>query len=257
MKPSKKTSWGTEAQWYSEHLKDDDTYHAKVVLPNILRLVDPKKGQHVLEIGCGEGYFAEMLAEKGSAVIGCDISPELIALAKKKGKATYHVTPAQDLSMFGTDSFDIVLAVLTLQNMERLDTVMKEVARVLKPTGRFVFVINHPVLLIPQSSSWDYDEQKKVQYRRIDAYLSERRIAIDMHPGKERKSMTYSFHRSLQEYMKLLRAAGFALTRLEEWISHKESEPGPRAKAENTARKEFPLFMMIEATCITSRGEQK
>ncbi len=74
---------------------------------------------------------------------------------------------------------------------------------------------------------------------------------MDMHPGKRGgKSFTYSYHRSLQDYMKALRSAGFAITRLEEWISHKTSEPGPKAKAENTARKEFPLFMLVEATVI-------
>jgi hypothetical protein len=101
---------------------------------------------------------------------------------------------------------------------------------------------------VPQSSSWGFDEEKKVQYRRLDAYLSGKKVTIDMHPGKgKKKSVTYSFHRSLQEYMKLLKGAGFCITRLEEWISHRVSEAGPRAKAEDVSRKEFPLFMMIEA----------
>ena len=247
MQQKRTTSWGNEAEWYGDHLKGSDTYHTKVLRPNILRLVAPMKGQRVLEIGCGEGFFAEEIAHAGSTVTGCDISPELIALAEKKGKAKYLVTPAQDLSPFGDASFDVVLAVLTLQNMEKLDVVMKEVARVLKPDGRFLFILNHPVLRAPQQTAWGFDEKTKTQYRRLDAYLSEKRIAIDMHPGTGKKSLTYSFHRSLQEYMKLLRTAGFAVTRLEEWISHKKSQPGPRAKAEDAARKEFPLFMMIEA----------
>ena len=249
MKSSNKTSWGKEAAWYSEHLKDSDTYHAKVLLPNILRLIEPKKGQQVLEIGCGEGFFSEEIAKKGSTVTGCDISPELIALAKQKGRASYVVTPAQNLSLFKDSSFDVVLAVLTLQNMERLDLVMKETSRVLCAKGRFIFVLNHPVIRSPQTSSWDYDEKKKIQYRRLDAYLSERKVSIDMHPGSGKKSLTYSFQRSLQEYMKLLRSAGFSIVMLEEWISHRKSAAGPRAKAEDVARKEFPLFMMIEAEC--------
>lgn len=247
---NKKTSWGNETDWYAEHLEGNDTYHAKVVLPNVLRVIAPMKGQKVLEIGCGEGYFARALAKKGSEVTACDISPELIAIAKERGgDVVYKVTPAQDLSFAKNDSYDVVLAVLTLQNMERIDAVMKEVARVLKKDGRFVFVLNHPVVRIPHSSEWGYDEAKKVQYRRSDSYLSAKKVTIDMHPGKGgKKSFTYSFHRSLQEYMKVLRSAGLCITRLEEWISHRTSEPGPRAQAENTARKEFPLFMMIEAS---------
>jgi hypothetical protein len=68
------------------------------------------------------------------------------------------------------------------------------------------------------------------------------------HCGGFFQVLTYSFHRPLQEYIKVLGNAGFVVTHLEEWISHKISEPGPRADAENRARKEFPLFMCIAAT---------
>lgn len=254
--PKKKdtTSWGKEAQWYRAHLQEEDTYHAKVILPNLLRLIDPQKGQRVLEIGCGEGFFARELAKKGSEVTACDISQELVDLGVKTGgEVTYRVSKAQDLSWVSPQSVDVVLAVLTLQNMEHLDVVMKEVARTLAPGGRFIFVLNHPVVRVPKGSEWGFDEQTKTQYRRLNAYLSASKTQIDMHPGdSKKKSVTYTFHRSLQEYMKLLRAAGFCITRLEEWISHKTSEPGPRAQAENVSRKEFPLFMMVEVQMISS-----
>ncbi len=248
-----KTSWGNEAEWYSDHLEQGDTYHAKVILPNILRLIAPEKGLRVLEIGCGEGFFARELARGGATVVASDISPELIEIGKKKGGGvTYHVSKAQDLSWVEEGSMDVVLAVLTLQNMETIDSVMKGVARALAKNGRFIFVLNHPVVRIPKASHWGYDEAAKVQYRKLDAYLSSKKISIDMHPGKKGKqSLTYSFHRSLQEYMKILRGAQFCVTRLEEWISHRSSEKGPRENAENTARKEFPLFMMVEAQLIT------
>lgn len=243
------TSWGKEAEWYCDHLDGDDTYHTKVILPNILRIVAPHKEQKVLELGCGEGFFARELARAGSTVTASDISKELIQIGKKKGAGVeYVVSKAQDLSWAKPRGYDIVLAVLTLQNMEHIDDVFQEVRKVLKPDGRFIFVLNHPIIRTPKTSAWGYDEKAHVQYRRLDGYLSAKKVAIDMHPGEKSKhSLTYSFHRSLQEYMKLLRGAGFCITRLEEWISHRTSEPGPRAKIENIARKEFPLFMAIEA----------
>ncbi len=255
-KPKTATSWGSEADWYADHLAEDDTYHAKVVLPNVLRIIDPKKGMKVFEIGCGEGYFSRELAKKGATVTASDISPELIAIGKKKGGGvTYRVSNAEDLSWATPSEYDVALAVLTIQNMERIDMVMKGVARALKNEGRFVFVLNHPVVRVPKASQWDFDEEKKVQYRRLDGYLSGKKVQIDMHPGKGgKKSVTYSFHRSLQEYMKILRTAGFCITRLEEWISHRVSDSGPRAKAENVARKEFPLFMMIEVQKLPTKS---
>lgn len=244
-----KTSWGKEAEWYTDHLESHDTYHAKVILPNLLRIVEAKKGSTILEIGCGEGYFARAFAGEGASVIASDIGKELIAKAKEKGGGPeYHASPAEDLSWVRLRSVDTVVAVLTLQNMEKIEPVMKEVANVLRPGGHFVFVINHPAFRIPKKTAWGFDETTGTQYRRTDAYLSAHREKMDMHPGlRGKRSVTYSFHRSLQDYMKALRGAGFAVTRLEEWISHKTSEPGPRARGENIARKEFPLFMLIEA----------
>jgi ubiquinone/menaquinone biosynthesis C-methylase UbiE len=250
-KNKRSTSWGNEAQWYANHLKGNDTYHAQVIIPNLMRLVSPKLGVHLLDIGCGEGLFARMCAEKGAQVCASDISPELIAYAQKQcNKGTYMVSPSEDLSWVKPMSQDIVTAILTLQNVERIEPVLHEVRRVLKKQGRFICVLNHPAFRIPKVSSWGFDEKEQKQYRRIDAYLSARKEVIDMHPGSRRiQSFTYSFHRSLQDYMKAFRGEGFAVVRIEEWISHKTSEPGPRARAENYARKEFPLFMLIEAQC--------
>ena len=46
--------------------------------------------------------------------------------------------------------------------------------------------------------------------------------------------------------MKIFSKSGFAITRLEEWISHKQSGTGPRQTAEDKARREIPMFMCIE-----------
>ena len=67
-----------------------------------------------------------------------------------------------------------------------------------------------------------------------------------MHPGKKGSEVTISFHRPLQYFFKLFSKTGLSVTRLEEWISHKESQNGPRKVAEDKARKEFPLFLALE-----------
>ena len=117
----------------------------------------------------------------------------------------------------------------------------------LKHKGRFIFVLNHPAFRVLKRTSWGFDESVGMQYRRVDGYLSGAKIAVDMHPGKQGGTKTVSYHRSMQDFFKALHGAGFAASRLEEWISHKKSGKGPRQKAEDTARKEIPLFMCIEA----------
>ncbi len=244
---NKKTSWGKVADWYGEYLEGDDTYQAKVILPNLLRVLDIKKGEKILDLACGQGFFAREFAKAGAQVVGADIAKELIAQAQNLGgDVVYHVAPAHKLSFAKDGEFDAVVCVLALQNIEDLAAVEKEVKRVLSSRGRFVIVLNHPAFRVLKRSSWGWDEEAGVQYRRVDGYLSAAKVPIEMHPGAG-STKTISYHRSLQDFFKSLAAAGFAVTKLEEWISHKASEHGPRQKAEDTARKEIPLFMLLEA----------
>lgn len=229
-----------------------DSYHATLILPNLLRIINPHSGMKILEIGCGDGFFSDAFARAGAEVTGADIAEEMIARARTRTDAvTWHVAPADKLSFASDVSFDTAVVVLALQNIENLQSALAEATRVVVPGGSVVVVLNHPAFRIPKRSSWGWDEQAHVQYRRLDAYISESRETIDMDPGNAvDKRFTVSFHRPLQVYMKALIKNGFVIDGFEEWNSHKASEPGPRADAENTARKEFPLFLMLRARKI-------
>lgn len=245
--PKTPTSWGSVDAWYDEHLSGEDTYHARVILPNLLRLVDPKPGLTVLDVACGQGFFAQHFLDKGASVIGVDIAEELIARAKVNAPgATFFTAPADNLSRIQDAHIDRAMTTLAIQNIADANKVFAEVARVLKPGGTYTIVLNHPAFRIPKQSSWGYDEKAGIQYRRLDGYLSESRVGIDMHPGGEKNTETISFHRPLQWYVKALIKQGLLIDRLEEWTSDKTSV-GKRAKAENKARKEFPLFLALRA----------
>ncbi|MBK8035515.1 MAG: methyltransferase domain-containing protein [Verrucomicrobiaceae bacterium] len=203
-----------------------------------------KRGERVLDLGCGQGVFCRAMAQKGAEVTGVDASPTLIQKAK-----TYPVRPpirylARDAAHIGDlGEFDVISAILCVQNMEKLTEVTAAAARALKPGGRMLWVMNHPAFRIPRQSSWGFEDERKLQYRRLDAYSSELSIPIVMHPGKHDSESTVSFHRSLTGLTRAGFASGLVLGGIEEWHSHKESQPGPRARAENRARKEFPLFL--------------
>ena len=248
-KKADKTSWSAVADWYDTYLEvTPDSYQAMVIAPNLLRVLALKKGETIIDVACGQGYFTRTFLEAGANAVGADISKELIATAKKRApKIDFHVAPAHKLAFAKNDSFDVATIVLAIQNIENIVEVFAEVRRVLKTDGRFVLVMNHPAFRIPKRTSWGWDEAGKVQYRRVDGYLSAATIPIDMHPGKTVSTKTLSYHRSLQDFFKALAKAGFAVTKLEEWISHKKSEKGPKQLAEDTARKEIPLFLMLEA----------
>lgn len=253
---AKSTSWGSVADWYDEHIEQSiDSYQAKVIMPNILRILDLKPRMTILDVACGQGYFSRAFAENGAIVIGCDVSNELIEMAKKHllKKIEYHTASADDLSFVKDASIDAVVIILAIQNIENMAGTFAECARVIRSNGRLIIVLNHPTFRIPDRSSWEWDVKAGKQYRRLDAYMSDSQTKIDMTPGmneKADKRFTISFHRPLQSYFKALAKAGLAVTRLEEWISHKESQKGPRAEEEDRMRKEIPLFLCLEAVKI-------
>jgi len=243
------TSWGGVADWYDTYLeKDTDNFQEKVIAPNLLRILDLKKETRVFDLACGQGFFTRKWALTTKNVSGADISQELIAQATKHApKIQFYATPAHTLPFLKNASLDVVTIVLAIQNISNMQDVFNEVSRVLVPGGRFVLVINHPAFRAPKRSSWQWDEKEMTQYRRIDGYLSSGKIEIVMHPGKVNSEVTYSYHRPLQEFFKALSKSGFAVGRLEEWISHKKSQKGPRQETEDRIRKEIPMFMMLEA----------
>lgn len=250
-----KTSWGNVADWYDNLIENgNNSYQKKLILPNLIRLLEIKKGEIIVDIACGQGFFTNEFAKKGAKVIGTDISPELINIASEhRSNLTieYHVSPADNLSFIKNESIDKVIVILSLQNIGNANDVIKEVSRVLKAKGKLFMVLNHPVFRIPKKSSWGWDDKLKIQYRRLDSYLSESKEPIQMHPGEKPWEKTISFHRPLQFYFKTLSKNGFLVSRLEEWNSHKVSENGPKKYAEDKARREFPLFLFLEAVKTT------
>lgn len=251
-KAPKNTSWGGVASWYDAMVEGPGgSFQTDLILPNLGRRLKLATNDVVVDIACGQGFFCRAFSSAGARVVGVDIAPELIAIAKLKSPTLeYHVASSEKLDFIADASADKVTCISAIQNIEKLNSTLNEAARILKPTGRLYIVMNHPCFRVPKMSSWGWDEQFKVQYRRIDAYLGERKVAMQMHPGSNPEEVTASFHRPLQSYVKALEKAGLAVCGLEEWNSHKESDSGPRAGAENEARKQIPLFLFLEACKI-------
>jgi len=245
------TSWDKVANWYDKHVSEASDHHRDVIIPGALKLLDPKKGEKIIDVGCGQGDFCRELASRGAQVVGIDASKKLIDIAKKrtgeKYNIHYRVADAENLDGIQDATFDAACSILAIQNMENIDAIAKETARVLKKNGRLVWVLNHPCFRIPRQSGWGFDEKRKLQYRRIDRYMTEIKIPIQMHPGAAPSINTWTFHRPLSVYFDKLNSVGFALNKLEEWVSRRTSKPGAKARAENMSREEIPLFLAISA----------
>ncbi|MFH1709851.1 MAG: methyltransferase domain-containing protein [bacterium] len=245
------TSWDKVAGWYDKHVCEASDHHRDVIIPETLKLLDPKAGEKILDVGCGQGALCRELARDGVQAVGIDASKKLIDLAKKRSGEKYNihyrVADAGKLDGIQDGTFDAACSVLAVQNMDNLEAAAKEMSRVVKSGGRLLWVLNHPCFRIPRQSGWGFDEKRKLQYRRVDRYMTEIKIPIQMHPGAAPGVHTWTFHKPLSAYFYQLNSFGFVVTKLEEWVSQRKSKPGGKARAENMARAEIPLFLAILA----------
>ncbi len=237
-------SWDASESWYTSCVGEKGHYyHQAIILPNTLKLLG--KFTSLLDVGCGQGVLARQLS-KEIRYVGIDQSRALIASAKKlTPEREFIVADASQTLPLEEKQFDRVTFILSLQNMEHGQAALLGASKHLVKKGKIFIVLNHPCFRIPRQSSWGIDEQKKLQYRRVDTYMSKQKIPIQTSPGKGEKSeATFSYHYSLSELCHWLKEAKIKIETIEEWCSDKSSM-GSRAKMEDRARLEIPLFMAI------------
>lgn len=245
------TSWEPVEKWYKQAVGEEGHYfHKQIVLPGILRLFKfSDENSALLDLACGQGILAKHLPEKVH-YFGIDISPSLIKEAKKSDANPLHQYAVADVTKalpIKNATFSHAAIVLALQNIEHPSQVFANARKYLRPDGKLLIVLNHPCFRIPRQSSWQIDENKKIQYRRLDRYFSSMNIPIQAHPSKGEKSPeTISFHHPLSTYSSWLKDNGFVIELIEEWCSDKTSTGGA-AKMENRSREEFPMFLTILA----------
>lgn len=242
------TAWEESSKWYDAIVGVEGHHYHRMVLPYVLKHMDLKKESRLLDLGCGQGVLERAIAQS-VYYQGLDLSKGLIEKAKQRAASdAHHFTVADITKPFPLKERDFTHATLlfVIQNVQDSAFVFKELAKHLVTGGMCIIVMNHPCFRIPRQSHWGVDEAKKLQYRKIERYMTPLQIPIQTHPGKEGSDTTLSYHFPLSAISAFLFDAGFAILLLEEWVSDKKSS-GPLARMENRAREEFPLFLMIKA----------
>jgi ubiquinone/menaquinone biosynthesis C-methylase UbiE len=262
-KPSEKkelTLWDQASRWYDSLVGSQGTnYQKDIIMPGVFRLLEANKKDRILDLACGQGVFSRYLAKEGVQVEGLDSSSELLTYARTRSHPAikYHVGDAGDIKNFDADRFDGIASLMAIQNIERMDLLFKSAAHWLKPGKCFVVVMTHPCFRVPRQSHWGWDDEKKLEYRRVDHYMTEADVPLLTPPFADSKSFTLTYHRPLQSYVSALVQAGFYVDAMEEWVSNKKSMPGKRAKAENRSKKEIPLFLALRARLHSVPPTQK
>lgn len=246
------TSWNKVAPWYNKIVgSHGHYYHEQVIFPSLKAIINPKKGQSVLDIGCGQGVYGKLLG-KDINYLGFDLSPRLISLAKKSDNLpthSYYVADATQPLPVKPASIDYAISILALQNMNDAKTAISSMAQSLRPNGTLAIVLNHPAFRIPRQSSWEIDDNSKIEYRRVNRYLTPLEIPINTHPGDKNSTVTWSYHQPISYYVEAIVDSGCVVTGFFEWTSNKISS-GKAKKMEDRARNQFPLFLTLVAKKI-------
>jgi ubiquinone/menaquinone biosynthesis C-methylase UbiE len=254
-KHTARTSWDPVADWYDGWMgKDGGRYHREAAIPVILELLEPRPGEEILDVGCGQGVLAESIFRAQARYTGVDISGRLLQRARR-----YHARHGRfiqgdarclsEVAGLRKGSFDAVAFLLSIQNMDPLQPVLDSAAWALKSAGRLVMLMTHPCFRVPRQSGWGWDEERKLQYRRVDRYLTPLSVPMKAYPGRQR-GVTLDFHRPLQDYVNGLADCGLVVNCIREMPVRRALMPGPRAKATNAADRELPLFLSLRAVKI-------
>jgi trans-aconitate methyltransferase len=103
----------------------------------LLELLDPKPGEHILDLGCGPGQLTAKIAERGANVVGLDASPAMIGQARQNfPQLSFVLQDASEMQFH--EQFDAVFSNAALHWMLDRIEVARAVTASLKPGGRFV-----------------------------------------------------------------------------------------------------------------------
>jgi len=134
------------AEWYDETMAISELGLSG--RRTVLRLLGPGPGR-LLDAGCGGGSHMLAFAEAGWAPVGVDVSEEQLRLARARG-CEVALAPAERLP-FEDASFDAVVSMWTHTDVEEFPAAVREMARVLRPGGRLVYLGVHPCFVGPHS----------------------------------------------------------------------------------------------------------
>jgi SAM-dependent methyltransferase len=144
--------WDHNAAFWDDYFKEGNDFHHLLISPAVERLLELQPGEAVLDVACGNGALARRLADLGGQVTACDVSAVFLERARARsveysGRISYlqvDATDEEQLLELGENRFAAATCTMALMDMAQIDPLFRALARLVRPGGRFVFVLCHP-----------------------------------------------------------------------------------------------------------------
>lgn len=228
---------------YAELRRTESGLNAALEQPALMSLLPASfESLDVLDLGCGFGDFAATAVKRGAAsATGIDISSRMLAVARERvvdPVAVFICQPLETVSL-GDEAFDLIVSSLALHYIEDYAAVVGKVVRALRPHGRFVFSVEHPIATANGDYEWQFDAAGAKLHWKLDRYREEgRRESTWFVDG------VIKYHRTVETYVNGLLDAGLRLTRLTEPEATPEAM---KARADLVETRRRPVFLLLAA----------
>ena len=204
-------------------------------LPALRDFIGPGQDE-VLEIGCGEGRVARTLTALGYRVTATDAVPAMVAAAAAARSAERHLVADAAALPFAAASFDRVMAYNVLMDVADMAAVLREVRRVLRPSGQLIASIVHPF----RDRGRFAGPEPEADFVLKGSYFGRVRFdGIEERDGKEMHFAGWS--QPLESYAAALEQAGLAIASLREPLPDLAVAP----RLVQSAR--VPMFLWLKA----------
>lgn len=210
-------AWQRLSAWWDNDIQGGDPFHRYLVFPGMLRLIDCKPKQKILDIGCGNGALSRRLFDRGVDVLGVDISEIFVekAIEKSDSMMRYQVLDATSeselLNLSSLEKFDVVVCSMVLHDLPVIEPLLNTLSKLLRPNGCVVFSIPHPCFNMGEVRLDFFSESPHVSRAR---YVNAGHL--EMKSKKNQPISQHCFHRSLAELFQSFFSVGMVLDRLEE-----------------------------------------
>lgn len=246
----------SQSEARAQNIYDDDKFfEGYITLPRQVQGLDGSpewpvfrsmipdiKGSNVLDLGCGFGWLCRWARAAGAEqVLGIDISSNMLAKAQAFSKDSGITYLQADLETVKLQpiTYDVVLSSLAFHYLKNLPALIAQVYERLKPSGTFVFCVEHPIFTAPRKPEFIEDTNGNVSWP-VNQYLMEgSRVTNWFAEGVVKQ------HRTIATYITILLEAGFVLSAIDEW--------GPTTEQIKEwpdwfKSRERPIFLIIKAT---------